>query len=158
MNEIQSNSHTEPTRAFTLIEILIVVALIGIISTIGLWWLADSRSYGRDSARVADVQMLTLALEQYYGTCRQYPEALTLASANGCPTGITLADYLPTLPLDPAGASYDYATSGSGSGHDAYVVRATLERHHPGLATDIDGTTHKGVSLDCDDPFFCIGS
>ena len=158
MNEIQSNSRIEQIRAFTLIEILVVVALIALLSGIGLWWLADSRAYGRDSARVSDMQMVSLALEQYYGACRQYPEALDLASTNGCATAVTLADFLPAIPTDPSGVGYDYATSGSGNDHDAFVLRATLERHHPALDTDLDGTLHKGVSLDCTDPFFCIGS
>ena len=148
-------------KGFTLIELLVVIALIGILGTLGLGSYEDSRAKGRDASRVADMGSLTLALERYYEACREYPATLAVSASNGCPSGTTLGSFTPSIPTDPAGTAYGYATSGAGNGYDAYVLRATLERGHAVLADDIDGSTHDGVSLACDDTsafYYCLGS
>jgi hypothetical protein len=104
---------------------------------------------------------MSFAVDRYYETCREYPATLTVGANNGCPSGTTLGTFIPSIPTDPLGASYTYGTSGSGNGYDAYVARAELERSHAVLTDDLDGNTHDGASLACDDSaqlYYCVGS
>ena len=152
--------HSAP-NGFTLIELALVIGLISLLAVFGFGSYEESRAKGRDAARVADMGPLTIALERYYETCREYPATLVATASNGCPSGTTLGSFIPSIPTDPAGAAYGYATSGAGSGYDAYLLRATLEASHAVLADDIDGSAHDGVNLACDDtptPYYCLGS
>jgi general secretion pathway protein G len=155
-------SHLETRDSgFTLIELLLVITIVGILGALGMGGLVSSREKSRDSARIADVQMVAAAIGMYYGTCYQYPANLNLGAANGCPSGTSLATFIPSIPLDPFGTPYDYATSGGGNTYDAAIVRATLEQDRAELANDVDGVLYKNASLDCDDSpnkYFCIGS
>jgi prepilin-type N-terminal cleavage/methylation domain-containing protein len=149
-------------KAFTLIEILIVIAIIGILISVSVVGLSSFRENSRDSARIANVAQISLALDLYYGACKQYPATLAAAAANGCASGTTLGTFADNgIPTDPFGASYSYATSGAGNNHDEFVLRATLERENRELASDLDGVSNKGVSLDCTDTpayYYCTGS
>ncbi|MFA5927035.1 MAG: type II secretion system protein [Patescibacteria group bacterium] len=61
------------TRAFTLIELLIVVAIIGILATVSLANLSNARSKARDSKRIANIKQTSTALALYYDSNNQYP-------------------------------------------------------------------------------------
>ncbi len=145
---------------FSLVELMLVVAIVVALTVVTISWLMQARETGRDAARTADVKKVSLALDMYYEQCRQHPATLSTTAANGCPSGTTFADFLPDIPTDPLGSVYAYDTNGAGNNHDAYVVRATLEANNSELATDLDGATHQGVSMDCDDAslYYCLGS
>jgi prepilin-type N-terminal cleavage/methylation domain-containing protein len=148
-------------NGYTLIELVLVIAIVSVLATLGFGSYSDYRAKGRDAVRVGDLGKIELAIDMYYETCREYPAALAVTANNGCPSGTTLGSYIPSLPTDPLGASYTYSTSGAGNGHDAYVTRVELELQHVVLIDDIDGATHDGVSLDCADTtdlYYCIGS
>lgn len=126
-------------RGFTLIELLVVIAIIGILSSVVLASLNSARQKSRDARRVGDIKQLQLALEMYYDSANEYPQALSSL----VPT------YIPTAPLDPqSGAAYTYAASAT-SDATSYVLRATLETEHSALENDIDGTVY---TVACGDP------
>jgi prepilin-type N-terminal cleavage/methylation domain-containing protein len=148
-------------NGYTLIELVLVIAIVVILATFGFGSYSEYRAKGRDTARIADIVKIGLAIDMYYEVCREYPATFAVSAGNGCPSGTTLGSYLPSIPTDPLGASYSYSTSGAGNGHDAYVARTELESEHAVLADDIDGATHDGASLDCTDApqsYYCIGS
>ena len=60
-------------RGFTLVEILVVVAIIGLLSTIAVVALGDARKRGRDSKRVSDIRGIMTALELYNNDNNGYP-------------------------------------------------------------------------------------
>lgn len=60
-------------RGFTLIEILIVIVLIGVLSTIGLETFQSAQKKGRDAQRKSDLSQVQKALELYYNDKNQYP-------------------------------------------------------------------------------------
>ncbi|MFA5750842.1 MAG: type II secretion system protein [Candidatus Paceibacterota bacterium] len=60
-------------KGFTLIELLIVVAIIGILSSIVLVSLRNARMKVRDTKRVSDIRQLRIALNLYYDTYDSYP-------------------------------------------------------------------------------------
>lgn len=71
------NIRTSPLRArrnaFSLIELLIVMSILGIISAIGLISYSASLLGARDAARVADVDQLKMALKSEKQKAGAYP-------------------------------------------------------------------------------------
>ncbi len=65
-----------PRRAFTLIEILVVIAIIGILSAILFPVLSRARENGRKTACLSNMKQLGLAFQQYQQDSRgKYPLA-----------------------------------------------------------------------------------
>ena len=75
---------------FTLIEILIVIAILGLLASIVLVGLGGARAKARDARRIADLRGVQNALEVYYSARGQYPppgawEAFLTGAAPGAP-------------------------------------------------------------------------
>lgn len=105
---------------FTLIEILIVVAIIGILSTMGLLAFQKSLQRSRDARRIAEIKSLQGAAEQYYADHNSYN---TGADA-GCEH---LNDYVRGFGdryQDPKGVSYECVFPDDGA---SYCISAQLE-------------------------------
>ncbi len=116
-----------PTRAFTLIELIVVIAIIGLLSSMILASVNSAREKARDARRFADMRQIQLALELYYDDHNRYPAT---SSSNGSweesyeDGGAfieVLVDerYLPTYIVDPINDTskrYAYYRYGPGSG------------------------------------------
>lgn len=139
---------TNRQQGFTLIELLVVIAIIGILSSVVLASLNSAREKSRDARRISDVKQLQLALELYFDSNSEYPQASSSLAG----------DYIAALPLDPldnATYNYTYTASPSSAATD-YVVRAVLEdTSHNALSGDIDGTV---FTVDCADAsgYYCV--
>lgn len=118
------------SRGFTLVELLVVVAIIGILSAIVLASMSGARSKGRDAKRISDIKNLQLALQLYYdGNNSTYPSGD--GSVSSTLTGLA-PSYLSVLPTDPlSSATYSYGYIGLPSGCtiacNDYAVGAQLE-------------------------------
>jgi len=109
------NKHN--TKGFTLIEVLIVISIIGVLSSLTLLGLGTFRASGRDVKRVTDLRQITNALELYYAKLGSYPTtALGLSD-------LTAKGIIDKLPADPGSNLYEYGACGT----NGYVVKATLE-------------------------------
>ncbi|MEZ4200373.1 MAG: prepilin-type N-terminal cleavage/methylation domain-containing protein [Candidatus Paceibacterota bacterium] len=87
-------------RAFTLVELLVVISIIGILTAIISVSLSAARANARDKARVADIANLHQALRLYAeenGQYPLYPEGVTVGT--GGAIDIDLAPYLPLYQL-----------------------------------------------------------
>ncbi len=60
-------------RGFTLVELLIVVAIIGILATIIIISYTNAQARARDNKRKSDIQALSSAIEMYYTDKKIYP-------------------------------------------------------------------------------------
>jgi prepilin-type N-terminal cleavage/methylation domain-containing protein len=150
----------DTARGFTLIEMLAVIAIIGILTSIALPNLSGSREKARDSERVTELNQIALGLELYYNACRTYPSALTLTIDEGCPSGsgITLGTFLKSIPTEPVTGhdAYKYGRAADGS---SFVLRAVLERDNAALVDDLENTIH---GVNCTDTstnfYYCVGN
>ncbi len=137
--------HTTYERGFTLLEMVTVIFIIGVLSTIVLAGLQSSREKARDDERVTDLATLQLALEMYYNACgRQYPApasgALDLTAHNGCSGSVEFGTFAKTpLPKDPLNST-DYVYAVNATPPTDYVLKATFETAHRKLSEDVDGT------------------
>jgi type II secretion system protein G len=103
---------THTRRGFTLIELLIVIAIIGIISSVVYASLKLSPQKARDTQRTTDIANLQLALRLYKDENGKYPsfEGGTVIGRGG-PIDTMLAPYFSTIPRDPLQTSdgkYEY--------------------------------------------------
>lgn len=141
-------------RGFTLIEILIVIAIIGVLASVVLVGLGPTQKQGRDARRISDLKQVQNVLELYFQKCRRYPGDETCAATNPATwaelqtslqgAGIGLTQSIPNDPV--AGKTFSYGVSTDGT---SYILRAGLES--PGnqvLSTDVDGVV---LGLDCND-------
>lgn len=98
------------SRAFTLIELLIVIAIIGILTSIIMVNLASARSKARDVKRISDIGQIQLALELFYDRCKAYPANsgggdYVLSESTTCSipanSSIILSSYISKVPTPP---------------------------------------------------------
>src|SRR5213594_737519 len=85
-------------RGFTLIELLIVVALIGILSTLVIPTLKDTPRKAKEAVLKEDLYTLRDVLDQYFSDKGKYPQDLQTLVDDG---------YLRAIPLDPFTNSTD---------------------------------------------------
>lgn len=60
-------------KGFTVLEFLVVIAIIAILVGLILVGLAAARAHARDQVRVSNIHTIAVALEQYHDICREYP-------------------------------------------------------------------------------------
>lgn len=71
--------NTFKTRAFTLIEVLVIIVVIGIISTMSIIGYSSVQQNARDDARSSKATVISEALEKYYDKNKEYPSVASLA-------------------------------------------------------------------------------
>jgi prepilin-type N-terminal cleavage/methylation domain-containing protein len=60
-------------RGFTVIELLLVIAIIGLIAVVAVYGIDQARKRSRDTFRLADMRQLGQALQLYLDDRRAYP-------------------------------------------------------------------------------------
>ncbi len=80
-------SMSKSTTGFTLVELLIVIAIIGILSAVVLTSLGTARNQGADAARITTLQQVRSALQLYLIDNNSYPAGDQTALSNALVTG-----------------------------------------------------------------------
>lgn len=130
---------SKPTKqkAFTLLELLVVMAILALLVGLGLRTFGSVQQKSRDNKRKQDLQSITKALELYYNDFKRYPYSMD-GKIMGCgsealascawgdvwrnETNDTL--YMSKTPQDPGGGQYYYLSDEEGLG---YMLFAYLE-------------------------------
>ena len=83
-----------------MIELLVVVAIIGLLASIVTVSLTSARAKGRDARRIADIKTIEVSLRMYYTDNGMYPKNIYGSGASAPDSGLA-PTYLPRVPTDP---------------------------------------------------------
>lgn len=97
------------SRAFTLIELLMVVAIISILSAIAVPNFLEAQTRSKVSRAKADMRTITTALEAYRTDTNCYPEdyAATTPRGDGLGRLTSPVAFISSVPLDAFGGYFD---------------------------------------------------
>ena len=131
-------------RAFTLIEVLVVVAILGILAAIVVPRLMDRPDEAKRVAAKADVGAIVQALKLYRLDNGFYPSTdqglmalVQRPAANPVPPNWKQGGYLERLPRDPWGTDYQYLSPGVHGEIDVFSLGADRARGGEGSGADI---------------------
>ena len=126
---------TRPSKGFSLLELMIAIAVVGIITSIAVPYFGDQVHKARVAQAVADILKIAQALEVHYMENDVYPDSLNAIDG----PGISLTD-----PWDRA---YRYLNIGSQKGNGVYRkngalvpinTAARVEQPQAGCIEDVD--------------------
>lgn len=134
-----------PRKAFTLIELLIVITIIGILAVALVPRVVGGPAKARDAQRRTDLQSLATALELYASdNGGRYP-SLSSGMAACVDTVTAFETYMTTVPVDPSDQgvgnsgrrcmnNYTYIPlrSGGATNPNGYLLYAKLESSNEG--------------------------
>ena len=130
---MKDDRRAENQRGFTLIELMIVVAIIAILAGILIPNFVNARSQAQTAACESNLRSIATAMELYYADNQVYPTATAAAVAPALFT-VNGVSYLNNTPRDPAAqsstATYALTTTQATGGSPAgYTIQC------PGIHT-----------------------
>lgn len=140
-------------KGFTLVELLVVVAIIALLSTLAVVALGSARTKARDAKRISDIKQIQTALELYFTDQNGYPVAVTglvlggtgatILSTNGFSDTAGTTTYMGAVPSNPTpnGTAYTYLAGTASS----YTISFTLEQASGGLTAGGHTATPNGI-------------
>ncbi len=123
-------SHVQQ-KGFSLIEIMVVLAIMGLLAAIVAPNVMEALGKGKDRKVQADFKNIETALKMYkmdngfYPTTEQGLDALVgKPSGSPEPRSYPSEGYMPRLPKDPWQFDYIYLSPGDGRPYDIYTLGA----------------------------------
>ena len=142
----EQKGESKMKRAFTLIELMIVISVMAILIGIALPYFKGMQDEGNSAKAAGELRTLTIAIESYYiHNSNEYPQQKISVDSDWQTTADSLTTVSPTIvkkalkdPFKPS-QEYSYVTSADGSGSEYYVVFSVGpdgERDITGIDTD----------------------
>jgi general secretion pathway protein G len=102
-----SSQKNNKQSGFTILELLVIISIIALISSIAVFYLQNARIRARDTKRKADISQVQKALSLYFEDYGIYPPL-----AGGSPTALSdalfassISGFMSRVPRDPLCAS-----------------------------------------------------
>ena len=125
-------------HAFTMIELLVVISIIGIVVALSFFGIQNTRASSRDAKRKSDLETIRSVLELYKADCKEYPETVTSESSITGDAELSCAGnvYMDKVPADPIpDRDYQYISLDP---FDTYSLCSSLETVDSGDAGSCD--------------------
>lgn len=128
-------------EGFTLIELMVVIVIIGLLTTIVVINVMPAQDKAMAQKAKADVALLEQAVERYRLDNLAYPDEITALIAP--PAGLVRPEryarggYVKRLPEDPWGQAYQYQAPGRHGPFDVYSLGADGREGGEGEDADI---------------------
>jgi len=124
-------------KAFTLIELMLVVIIIGVLSAMVVPRLAGRSEEARIQAAKTDINStIPLALDLFEMDTGSYPSSLDGLRANPGGTDSWHGPYLKKKPMDPWNKVYIYSSPGEHN-QDGYDLSSCGKDGQPGTTDDV---------------------
>lgn len=153
-------------RGFTLVELLGVIAIIGILAASVIAAVGTTRAKARDASRIAELKEVQSALTLYSESHGGYPSSTPSGYVGNDAALQYLAAsesgaYLSSVIMETGGGPSSFVYLGKkddgtectdpGDSCTGYVVGVPLERDNAVLGSDVDAAlgTFDGASADC---------
>ena len=126
------NSMKKFSNGFTIIELLVVIVIIGILSTISISSFSRIQADARDNQRKSRVVAITDALEKYYNKNGEYPSCNDIAYPNTSIETVAtnilegIDPNILTAPNINAGTNSVICTEPTNSDSFSYIVKENL--------------------------------
>jgi prepilin-type N-terminal cleavage/methylation domain-containing protein len=103
---------------FTLVELIIVIVIIGILTTIAAFNYLSTQRYARDKQRSSDAVLISESLESYYAKHGEYPSVAKVTNSDGNTVkqllGLSSLDGL-LAPFTPSGTTNSWKSGSADS-------------------------------------------
>jgi prepilin-type N-terminal cleavage/methylation domain-containing protein len=134
----------EHKRGFTLIELMIVVAIIAVLAGVLIPNFVHARSQTATAACESNLRAIATAAELYFTDNQTYPASTNAVDRNfGVGDGAAAGTYLNNTPVDPAAstatARYTFTNDGSAAAPHYTITCPGL--HDPASLAKIGGGT-----------------
>ena len=130
-------------NGFSLIEILVVLLIIGLLTTLVAVNVLPSQDRARVEKAKADIAIMGNALEMYRLERFNYPNneiglrALLRSDEENFQNSLNTRGYIKSLPKDPWGNEYQYVIPGDKGDYDLFSMGADGNIGGEGLNADI---------------------
>ena len=130
-------------NGFSLIEILVVLLIIGLLTTLVAVNVLPSQDRARVEKAKADIAIMGNALEMYRLERFNYPNneiglrALLKSDEENFQNSVNTRGYIKSLPKDPWGNQYQYVIPGDKGEYDLFSMGADGNIGGEGLNADI---------------------
>jgi len=115
------------STGFTLIELVVVMAIIGLLLTIALPRYMHSIDRGKEHVRAQNLAVMRDAIDKFYGDNGAYPDTLD---------ELVTRHYLRAIPFDPV------------NGDDKWAVVASPDDTKPGVYDILPASSPQGAASD----------
>lgn len=138
-------------NGFTLVELLIAMAIITILAAVTWGNFSNSLVKGRDSRRKQDLEAIGKALEMYYNDNKSYPTSIPGGGTPFIHPSNSSVVYMQKVPSDPQSVVNKYCVSSTDGSY--YKLYARIENQNdPSLLPTITCNLVSGYNYGVSSP------